>query len=112
MCNPFGGLGLTGGIIDAGSVADCLFGVLAGRADTDLLDKYAEVRRNAFLEHVDPYSTRNLKRVMSYDDPEKALQEDEFLKLCKAAEVDENLGNMLKLGANRMYYDLSQHFQK
>src|SRR5271170_2021553 len=49
-CNPFGGMGLTGGLCDAGGLADCLIGVLRKGCGDDLLDKYAEIRRNIFLE--------------------------------------------------------------
>lgn len=33
VCNPFGGLGLTGGIVDIGGLYDCLAGIYEGRAD-------------------------------------------------------------------------------
>jgi 2-polyprenyl-6-methoxyphenol hydroxylase-like FAD-dependent oxidoreductase len=49
-CNPFGGMGLTGGLCDAGGLSDCLIGVLRMGCGEDLLDKYAEIRRKIFLE--------------------------------------------------------------
>jgi 2-polyprenyl-6-methoxyphenol hydroxylase-like FAD-dependent oxidoreductase len=48
--NPFGGMGLTTGLCDAGGLADCLVGVLKKGCGDDLLDKYADVRREKFLE--------------------------------------------------------------
>src|SRR5271156_5874205 len=45
LCNPFGGLGLTGGIVDAGGLSDCLIGLAYGVADESILDKYDEIRR-------------------------------------------------------------------
>jgi 2-polyprenyl-6-methoxyphenol hydroxylase-like FAD-dependent oxidoreductase len=48
-CNPFGGMGLTTGLCDSGGLADCLIGVLRKGCKDDLLDKYAEIRREKFL---------------------------------------------------------------
>jgi len=39
LCNPFGGLGLTGGIVDVGGLSDCLVGRSKGVADESILDK-------------------------------------------------------------------------
>ena len=50
VCNPFGGMGLTGGICDAGGLADCLVGVLRKGCGEELLDKYAEIRMKIFDE--------------------------------------------------------------
>jgi 2-polyprenyl-6-methoxyphenol hydroxylase-like FAD-dependent oxidoreductase len=49
-CNPFGGMGLTGGLCDAGGLSDALIGVFKRGCSEDILDKYAEIRRNIFLE--------------------------------------------------------------
>ena len=48
-CNPFGGMGLTTGLCDAGGLADCLIGVFKKGCGDELLDKYAEIRRDKFL---------------------------------------------------------------
>jgi 2-polyprenyl-6-methoxyphenol hydroxylase-like FAD-dependent oxidoreductase len=48
-CNPFGGMGLTTGLADAGGLSDCLIGVLRKGCNDDLMDKYAEIRREKFL---------------------------------------------------------------
>jgi 2-polyprenyl-6-methoxyphenol hydroxylase-like FAD-dependent oxidoreductase len=48
ICNPFGGLGLTSGIVDAGNLSDALIGVILGLADESILDKYSEIRIKAF----------------------------------------------------------------
>jgi 2-polyprenyl-6-methoxyphenol hydroxylase-like FAD-dependent oxidoreductase len=63
LCNPFGGLGLTGGIVDAGNLADCLIDLAEGIADPSILDKYDEVRRAMWYNIIDPVSTSNLKRL-------------------------------------------------
>jgi len=49
-CNPFGGMGLTGGLCDAGGLSDCLIGVLRKGCGAELLEKYAEIRRQKFME--------------------------------------------------------------
>lgn len=48
ICNPFGGLGLTGAIADAGNLSDALIGVIKGVADESILDKYSEIRIKAY----------------------------------------------------------------
>jgi 2-polyprenyl-6-methoxyphenol hydroxylase-like FAD-dependent oxidoreductase len=67
-CNPCGGLGLTGGVIDADTLSDTLGAVIAGRADQRVLDFYAHERRRVFLEVTSPMST-NFKRLLSEPDP-------------------------------------------
>src|SRR5579859_1684163 len=47
-CNPFGGMGLTGGLCDAGGLSDCLIGVLRKGCDEELLEKYATIRKQIF----------------------------------------------------------------
>ena len=46
--NPFGGMGLTTGLCDAGGLADCLIGIFRKGCGDDLLDKYAEIRMEKF----------------------------------------------------------------
>lgn len=46
--NPFGGMGLTTGLCDAGGLADCLIGIFKKGCGDDLLDKYAEIRMEKF----------------------------------------------------------------
>ncbi|MEO6041185.1 MAG: FAD-dependent monooxygenase [Croceibacterium sp.] len=67
-CNPCGGLGLTGGVIDADTLSDALGAVIAGRTDARVLDFYAQERRRVFLEVTSPMST-NFKRLLSERDP-------------------------------------------
>lgn len=68
-CNPCGGLGLTGGVIDADVLSDALGAVINGKAGEELLDFYAEERRRVFLEVTSPMST-NFKRLLSESDPQ------------------------------------------
>lgn len=82
-----GGLGLTGGIVDVGGLFDCLVGIHEGKADESILDKYSEIRSQKYKEFIDPLSSSNIRRLFDQD-PDEALQKDEFLKLCKKAEMD------------------------
>jgi len=79
LCNPFGGLGLTGGLVDAGGLADCLIGLSEGIADDSILDKYDEIRRAMWHNIINVVSSANIRR-LNDQDPDKALENDEFLK--------------------------------
>jgi FAD binding domain len=90
LCNPFGGLGLTGGMVDAGNLADCLIGLAEGIANDDILDKYDEIRRGMWHKIINPVSSDNILRLHSQD-PDKALENDEFLITLAKAEKDPKL---------------------
>ena len=85
---PSGGLGLTGGISDIGSLADCLLGMYDGRAGPQILDKYDQVRRAKYHSFTDPVSTSNLRRVRSNGDT--ILETDPFLQELVLMEQDPN----------------------
>ncbi len=70
VCNPFGGLGLTSGLLDGDVLGDALPAVIHGRAPDDLLDRYATERRRVFREVTGPTAAEN-KRRMQESDPEK-----------------------------------------
>ncbi|PVH73225.1 FAD/NAD(P)-binding domain-containing protein [Cadophora sp. DSE1049] len=111
LCNPFGGLGLTGGIVDVGGLFDCLIGIHNGVANDSILDKYDEIRRQKYLELIDPISTENIRRLFDQD-PDKAMETDEFLKLCKKTETDEAFSREFQNGVNGIKYDFTQHYLK
>ena len=73
-CNPCGGLGLTGGVLDADAVSDALGAVIAGKAGESVLDFYARERRRVFVEVASPMST-NFKRLLSESDPARRAQD-------------------------------------
>ena len=77
-CNPCGGLGLTGGVLDADVLSDALGAVIAGRADDKLLDFYAEERRRVFVEVTSPMSA-NFKRMLSERDPAQRKADKEAM---------------------------------
>ena len=75
-------MGLTGGIVDVGGLADCLSGALLGKADADsILEKYHEIRSQKWRDIINPVSSANIVRLFKQD-PETALAEDAFLKMC------------------------------
>ena len=73
-CNPCGGLGLTGGVIDADALSDALGAVIQGRAEESVLDFYSRERRRVFLEVTSPMST-NFKRLLSEPDPARRAED-------------------------------------
>jgi 2-polyprenyl-6-methoxyphenol hydroxylase-like FAD-dependent oxidoreductase len=73
-CNPCGGLGLTGGVIDADALSDTLGAVINGRAADGVLDFYAAERRRVFLEVTSPMSA-NFKRLLSEKDPARRARD-------------------------------------
>lgn len=94
LCNPFGGLGLTGGLVDVGGLAECLEGMEKGVADDTILDKYDEIRRKMWHEIINPVSSDNFLRV-SATDPETATVKDEFLKMVDEATRDQKIRDEL-----------------
>jgi 2-polyprenyl-6-methoxyphenol hydroxylase-like FAD-dependent oxidoreductase len=110
LCNPFGGLGLTGGIVDIGGLYDCLIGIYEGKADDSILDKYSEVRRQRYKDIVDPVSQDNIRRLFDQD-PDKALENDEFLKTLKQNEGNVEAQREFLRSPNALKYDFTQHYK-
>ncbi|GAB7349171.1 hypothetical protein MBLNU459_g8106t1 [Dothideomycetes sp. NU459] len=110
LCNPFGGMGLTGGIVDVGGLYDCLAGIYEDKADPSILDKYSEVRRAKYNDLVNPISTENMLRLFNQD-PDTALENDEFLKMCKRTETDAEFSKQMQGGINALKYDFTQHYR-
>lgn len=76
------------GIVDIGGLYNCLIGIYEGKADPEILDKWSEFRRKKYQEIVDPISQDNIRRLFDQD-PDKAMENDGFLKMLK-----ENEGNV------------------
>jgi hypothetical protein len=87
ISNPMGGYGCMTAVIDVGGLADCLIGIYEGKAGEDILDVYAEVRREKFLKYVDARSIKNLDRV-SKSDPWTVLETDKFFNILRDLEGD------------------------
>lgn len=87
ICNPWGGYGCMTAVVDAGGLADCLIGLYDGNAGQEILDTYAEVRREKFLHFVDGRSIKNLNRI-SKSDPWTVADTDKFFGILKELEGD------------------------
>ncbi|KAF2099878.1 FAD/NAD(P)-binding domain-containing protein [Rhizodiscina lignyota] len=111
LCNPFGGMGLTGGIADVGSLYDSLVGIHIGQADDSILDKYDEIRRKIWHEIIDPISSGNIRRLFGQD-ADEALEKDDFLKMLKRAETDKELSLQMQAGAMSLRHDMTQYYRK
>jgi 2-polyprenyl-6-methoxyphenol hydroxylase-like FAD-dependent oxidoreductase len=81
-----GGMGLTGGLVDAGNLFDCLYGIYAKQADDAILEKYSEIRIQKYKEIIDPVSSSNIIRL--WDDSEAAIANEPFFQMVKRAEHD------------------------
>ncbi|AEO68448.1 uncharacterized protein THITE_2117993 [Thermothielavioides terrestris NRRL 8126] len=79
--NPFGGLGLNSGLLDAEAAADALALILNEGKPLDLLDAYAAERQRVFQIFTNPVSTMNKLRCAR--DPEHA-HEDWVIRLVNA----------------------------
>jgi hypothetical protein len=75
------------GILDMGGLTDCLIGYYDCKADENILDLYAKICREKFVDFIDRRSRKNLNRI-SKTDPATALEMDPFLGILKAMERD------------------------
>ena len=71
LVNPIGGLGLTGGLLDAFPLSETLIAVIEGRVRDDALDAWATERRRVFLEVTTPTAQENRRRVSERDPGKK-----------------------------------------
>ncbi|KAF2097709.1 FAD/NAD(P)-binding domain-containing protein [Rhizodiscina lignyota] len=111
LCNPFGGMGLTGGFADVGGLYDCLYGIYSGQADDSILDKYDEIRREKYWKVIDPISSGNIMRL--WDPSPEAIGNDDFFNLLKKAEADKTgkMSRDMALGANTVMHDFTQYYR-
>lgn len=91
-----GGLGLTGGIADVGSLFDALMGIHLNLASENILDKYSEVRRKIWTDVINPMSRENFQRLVDQD-ADTARADDAFFRVCVEAERDEGLARELAM---------------
>jgi 2-polyprenyl-6-methoxyphenol hydroxylase-like FAD-dependent oxidoreductase len=110
LCNPWGGMGITGGFVDIGGLYECLSGMWDGKADQSILDLYSEKRIEKWKTVIDPISQENFRRVMD-NDPSTRYERDEFLQLCKKSEDDKEFAKNLLLGSMAVRYDFTQHYK-
>lgn len=81
VCNPFGGLGLTSGLLDADLLGDALPAVIKRAADEEMLDRYADERRRVFLEVTGPTAAENIRRLKETDPDKKRADNERFIRL-------------------------------
>lgn len=81
VCNPYGGLGLTSGLLDADLLGDALPAVIKRAADDDLLDRYAAERQRIFREVTGPTAAENKRRLKETDPEKKRADNERFRKL-------------------------------
>ncbi|KAI1205621.1 FAD/NAD(P)-binding domain-containing protein [Annulohypoxylon truncatum] len=110
LCNPWGGMGITGGFVDVGGLYDCLSGIWDGKADESILDLYSEKRIEKWKTVIDPISQSNFRRV-SDSDPDTLLERDPVMQACKDAENDFEKQKGMYLNFFDMKYDFTQHYK-
>ena len=76
--NPIGGMGLNGGLQDAGNLSEKLIAVLAGEGSEDLLDLYNLQRRTVAVDFVQEQSIANKKRLEASDEATRRRNLDEL----------------------------------
>lgn len=110
LCNPWGGLGITGGFVDCGGLYDCLAGIWDGKAEESILDLYSEKRIEKYKTIIDPMSQENFRRV-SDPDPKTRYDRDEFMRLLTKGETDETFLRDLLMAGFDVRYDFTQHYK-
>jgi 3-(3-hydroxy-phenyl)propionate hydroxylase len=76
--NPIGGMGLNGGLQDAGNLCDKLVDVLTAGADDRLLDLYDLQRRTVAVDFVQEQSIANKRRLEASDDASRRKNLDDL----------------------------------
>ena len=79
--NPIGGLGLTGGILDAFVYGNALVRVISGGEKDELLTECGASRRYAWLNVTNNLSKINLHRLKDFDEDGVKAREEFFWKL-------------------------------
>ncbi|OQV03643.1 FAD binding domain-containing protein [Cladophialophora immunda] len=106
--NPWGGLGLSTGLLDADSLADALTYVLAQGVSTSILQRWADARREVFQKLVNPISSANKLRCHNTD-PDNPSSDPFFAMLRK--ENNEPELQALMAAMSEMATDVSQFME-
>ncbi len=85
-CNPCGGMGLTGGVIDARALIEVLTAVIGGHAPDSALDFYSIERRRVFLEVSSPVASEYKRRMSEPDARRRHADFEEFRIAAEAPE--------------------------
>lgn len=89
VTNPVGGLGLTGGFLDAFVLHEVLAAVIGGDVDDSILDVYAERRRQVWTDIVSPTAS-GLKQLL-FDPPPPGEAREQALASLRALAHDDDL---------------------
>ncbi|KAG5976343.1 hypothetical protein E4U55_007357 [Claviceps digitariae] len=111
VCNPFGGYGCMAAVLDVQGLAACLVGYHDGRADEDILDAYAKIRREKFINFIDRRSRKNMDR-LSITRADTALATDPFLALLKGMEGDAEATRKFLLKESSIEFDFTTLYRK
>jgi hypothetical protein len=103
-----GGMGLTGGFADVGSLYDCFMGIHTDELDESILDKYSEIRIQIWREMIDPMSRANFHRLW---DPEALPEREQFFKMCEQATNDPVFGKSVAESVHAIRHDFTQYFK-
>lgn len=88
-----GGLGLTGGFADVGSLYDALYAIHTGKVpDTRILDEYSRVRIQKWQEVINPMSRKNFGLIW---DPAMDEDREAFFAFTKKMEGDKELAKQM-----------------
>lgn len=89
--SPIGGLGLTGGLLDAVALADALSAVIHQRSPESVLDQYARERRDIFVNYTSPVTTENKRRMSERDSNKRAADKEYFKAIGSSPELQANM---------------------
>jgi hypothetical protein len=101
---------LTGGILDAGCLADAFEGIYNEKQPDSILTKYSEIRRKIYKDYTDPWSQENVKRLYSLD-PETAVN-DPFMQAVASAANSEESRQAFIQRPNVLRVDIKDFFVK
>ncbi len=75
VTNPTGGLGLTSGLLDSFALYPALAAVILESADSSVLDRYSDSRRDIFLNRVSPQAVVNKRLIFHANGGGRSLEE-------------------------------------
>ncbi|EME40065.1 hypothetical protein DOTSEDRAFT_91355 [Dothistroma septosporum NZE10] len=111
VINRMGGYGCMTTCLDIGGLADCLIGYHQGRTSEEILQTYADVRREIFLKYVDARSIKNLDRVRKTH-PWTVVDTDKFFGVIKDLNKDKQALKEFLMKVSSIEYDFTQHYNE
>lgn len=99
--NPIGGLGLTGGILDAFCYGNAIRRVLREGVDESLLHDCAEARRSAWVGVTNKLSSDNIQRLYSVE-PNLVAARDAFFEKLNDVDARQSVAAAARAGFDKM----------